>query len=171
MTTTAKKPEIDETTIATLAKEQREAKGIEVKLEESRKRLEAQAAIDLEELAPRPVRVSVRDYKIIVLKDDEGNPLLDENDKPLKGREYFDRTVTVETYVSTETFFYIVALKKRFDVAIQTGVLSEEDGARFTTEQVLEVWKKTEPHMTYEHLREILDFNKIKGIFAHFFTS
>ncbi len=41
----------------------------------------------------------------------------------------------------------------------------------FQTAQVLEMWKRTEPWMTEEKLKETLDFFKIRGLFARFFAN
>lgn len=162
----------DATLDAVLTEKQRQAQEVEISVamaqEQAAKRfLTEETGIDLEENAPEPVRVSVRDYKIVDLLDDEGNPIPDdETGKPLKRIAYYNRTAVIETFTPTEMYMKVILLQDKLK---QVNRDDKTAYIRFYAQQVLEVWKLSEPHMTEERLLKILGFPKIQELFRLFF--
>jgi hypothetical protein len=172
MSTVAKKT-VEDAVAHVQAEQQHQAEQITISLEEAQQQrieraLEADAGLDLEENAPQPVKVLCRERRLVDLLDDNGKPVLDDNGKPEQRYEYYARFALIETYVPTELLMQVMLLREKTNEMRQ---YSEVDGMAFVCEQVLKVWKLSEPNMTLERLKRILDYPKIEGLFGRFFVN
>ena len=121
-----------------------------------------------DEVLPEPIRVSLIDFKNKDTgeKDEDGNPIL--------VREPRARIAYINTYVPMKVLHRMMSSQeklRRMQGLAKAGASEEGNQVMLTwmTEQVLEVWRLTEPNMTAEKLSEGLSYQKIFGLFGRFF--
>lgn len=144
---------------------------------------EQSAAQNLDEVAPEPVSVTIREYVERTEEDAEG--------RPVTRRRLVVRSAQIETFVPMRVFNRMmasrrVALARRATLAAQradVGAWAAADAAddgdddnpaddpvmQWMQQNVLRVWQLTEPDMTADRLENGLSFQQIQGLFARFF--
>lgn len=125
-----------------------------------------------DDVLPEPVSVSLIEFKDTETgeKDDDGRPII--------VRVPRRRVAIINTYVPMKVLHRMMASQERLKQVqglqkqATAGALSEQNQEMMLSwmaDQVLEVWKLTEPWMTAEKLTEGLSFQKVFGLFNLFF--
>jgi len=125
------------------------------------------ADTNFSEVLPEPVEVDIVEYEETEIGQ---RP----NGKPIIRRDPVARTTYINTYVPMSVFHKMIASQekvKRAQAVLNDDEKSSEAMIFWMTEQVLAVWKLTEPDMDLETLVEGLTFPKILGLFSAFFGS
>ena len=132
--------------------------------QQAREVLEQAQHINLNEVAPEPVEVTLHEY----VEDPETHR-----------RKLVTTQHTIETHVPMRLFNRMIATQKRVREARTTWLANngkeepepEDDPSLvWQTQQVLAIWKLTEPEMTLERLQEGLDITQVEGLFTRFFA-
>lgn len=137
---------------------------IEITPEQTQAAMEVLGAVNLDEVTNEIVRVKIRYYKEVDMVDDDGEPLLDEDNKPLKRRKVSTRTAEILNFVPLPIYSRMQGLRDKLtggDTELQIDTM---------TDLVLAVWKLSEPWMTREKLCEGLDFSALGALFTRFFN-
>lgn len=114
--------------------------------------LQGAFAVNLDEVVIDDVVVSIVERAPVQLED--GTEIL-------KAKV---RKATISTYVPMQIFN---SMMQTYSPIAQA---EPAERLRWVAEQVLAVWKLTEPQMTLDRLVNGLDFDKISALFAHFFA-
>ncbi len=139
-------------------------------------------AQDLDEVAPEPVAVTLREYIERAETDADGHSVM--------RRRLVVRRALIETFVPMQVFNRMmadrrIALLLRAGAtgasasALPTAVAADADAADdepaddpmldWMQRSVLRVWRLTEPDMTLDRLALGLSFQQMQGLFARFF--
>ena len=137
-------------------------------IESAKEALSALTSVDsFDEMLPQPVRVSLVDFQPYEAgKDLSGQPII--RNKPVI------RTAEISTYVPMKIFHGLIASQEKLNRIRKAGAeggAPSDEMLQWMSEQVLAVWKLTEPDMTLDRLTSGLDMFKIMGLFQHFFGS
>jgi hypothetical protein len=121
---------------------------------------------DFSEVLPEPIEVTIVEYEEIQVE-------VDKHRKPIMRREPVARTTWINTYVPMRVFHQMMASQERIKRAQALNPDDSDQQAMigWMTEQVLAVWRLTEPEMTLEALVDGLSFQKVLGLFSAFFGS
>lgn len=126
--------------------------------------LEMVQAVNLDEVDIEDIEVAFVEYEEVT---DKGGR---------KRHKAHKRTAYISTYVPMRLLNKMLAsqrkaqtLKKRVDAG-QLEV-DEDPMMVWISRQVFEVWKLSEPDMTYERFEKGLDLEKVMGLFGRFFGS
>lgn len=114
--------------------------------------------VNLEEIAPEPVRVRIAHYVEEERADEDG--------VTRKHRTLKSRVATIEKYVPMVVYNRMLRTMGKMQRDKETG---NAEWLAFVSEQVLSVWKLSEPDMTAEELAEGLDLKKQQKLFDVFF--
>lgn len=126
------------------------------------------SSVNFDEVIPEPVIVSLVDY--IEYEATLG-------DQKVIRRKPVIRKAEIGTYVPMKILHRMMSSQEKIRKiqAIRSTKNGQMDGQTqqemmdWMTEQVVNVWKLTEPDMTTDRLQESLDFRKIFGLFNLFF--
>lgn len=135
---------------------------------------QAQAAIsalrieEFDEVLPVPIKVSFMDF----VPYEAGKDL---NGKPIIRNKPVPRLAEISTYVPMKIFHGLLASQRKIakirNAATKADGEIDEETFNWMAEQVLSVWKLTEPDMTFDRLVSGLDPFKLMGLFALFFDN
>lgn len=125
--------------------------------------LDQLSAVNLDEVVLESYAVKVRVYKDVEVKDDEGNPVLDDNGQPLKSRKPGTRTAHIHSMVPMSIYNEMLALDQKLDKS------DPAQSFNLMTDTVLKIWKISEPWMTKEKLLEGVEAPYILKLFRIFF--
>ena len=126
--------------------------------------LNAPTAFD--DVLPQPVRISLIEFH---------NYTVEVNGVEVIRRKPIQRIAEINTYVPLAILHRMMAgqekIKRLQKLRSQQGddTAGQQELMAWMTEQVLSVWKLTEPEMTLDGLIEGLDFKKVFGLFNLFF--
>ncbi len=135
--------------------------GIHITQEQAQAAMQTMKAVNLDEVMIEVVTVKVRHYKEETITDDDGNPLLDGQGKPLTYRVPKTRTAHIQSMVPVDIYHKVMALNNQS--------LSANEMVDAMTDIVLEIWRITEPWMDRKTLIEGLDFEGIAALSERFF--
>lgn len=150
--------------------------------------LEEQLSANLEIVAPSPVKVTI--YDVALPQGHIGHQHVDAGGNLLPHFEL--RTAVISTFVPMSVFNSMLlsrqramreARKQKIEILKQSDgspdmreMLQEEAKeteqtimSKWLLEQVLTVWKRTEPDMTLDRLENGLTFKQVMGLFNRFF--
>jgi len=133
-------------------------------------------AVNLDEVAPPPVRVPIVEYVTEPLLDGAGQPLKGPDGKPRVRRRATRRIAVIETFVPLDIYDRMLASRQRVEVLRRAkrdgpdGDEANRQGLNWMAEQVLAVWELTEPDMTLDRLRRGLDLSLVPRLFRRFFN-
>ena len=122
-----------------------------------------------DDVLPEPIQVTLVEY---VTEEYEENGKLRQRRRPAR------RTALINTYVPMRVLHSMMASQEKLrrlqnlQKEVQDGQVSsggQQAMIEWMTEQVLAVWKLTEPDMTAEALADGLSFQKVFGLFKLFF--
>lgn len=133
--------------------------------EQSEQAIKMLEAVNLDEVVIEIIQVKVREYKMVDVLDDENDPVLSDDDKPLKYRKATTRTAHIQNFVPLPVYNRMLSLQKDLNsnnLELQIPIM---------TELVLEVWKVSEPFMTSKRLQDGLEVDVIGALFRRFFTT
>lgn len=140
------------------------APGVTVTEEQAAQALESLSVVNMDEVSIERIRVKVRHYKLEDAKDDEGNPITDEETgQPLKIRKVGVRTAEIQNFVPTDLYHQVLS---------QQGKLKDapmDETMAFMDKCVLRVWQISEPWFTKKMLEEGVDFAVKIALFYRFF--
>lgn len=129
------------------------------------------ATTELEDVLPEPIRVSIVEF----LEVNVGSEA-----EPIMRRRAVPRTAEISTYVPMRVLHKMMASQERIKQIQMMGAksLAKGDGPReggqqqmleWMTNQVLDVWRLTEPDMSADRLMDGLSFQKMFALFRIFF--
>jgi hypothetical protein len=140
--------------------------------------LESVESVNLEEVTTGVVRVFIEDTRLVPLSATD-NPLDEDPDRPGYKRVPHPRIAEIRNYVPMRVFNRMLATRakvmkerKAYQTALAQG---DEDDAtadpivEWMLDQVLAVWKLSEPSMTKDRLLDGLEFEKVSALFSRFF--
>ncbi|GAC1589116.1 MAG: hypothetical protein NVS4B1_33480 [Ktedonobacteraceae bacterium] len=126
-----------------------------------------------DDVLPEPIRVSIVEFQERV-----SGQTLDNDGAPVMIRVPVARIAIIGTYVPMKVLHKMMASQEKLKriqaltaQQAEGGMSQEGQGAMlgWMVDQVLEVWKLTEPFMTSEKLAEGLSYKKVFGLFGLFF--
>lgn len=141
------------------------SEAIAITSDETKQALETLGAVNLDEVLIETITVKVRTYKEESVFDDDGNPVLDDDDTPLTYRKPSTRTARIQNFVPVPVYHRMIALRDELSNAQQQKQLE------IMADLVLGVWQVTEPWMTKKMLSEGVDFSVIGALFTRFFNT
>jgi hypothetical protein len=122
------------------------------------------SAVNLDEVTIESYAVKVRVYKDVDVLDDEGEPVLDAQGKPLKSRKPGLRTACIHSMVPMSIYNEMMSLDQKLDKADPAQSLD------LMVDVVLKVWKISEPWMDKKTLTEGVESPYIIKLFRIFFA-
>jgi len=143
----------------------------EVTVQQARTMLDQGLQINLNEVAPEAVEVSLREYVPVTEQGADGQS---------RTRNKLVTTQhLIETSVPMKLFNRMVATQKRAQEQrrvwlAKTGAENQEPEddpmLAWQLQQVFVIWRLTEPEMTLDRLEMGLDIAQVQGLFARFFA-
>lgn len=124
------------------------------------------SGVNFDEVIPEPVQVSIMEFT----PQQVG---FNEHHEPVMRNTLQKRIALINTYVPMRILHRMMATQERMKIAQAKNPDQQDQQAiiQWISEQVLEVWKLTEPDMTYDRLTTGLVFQQIVGLFNRFFAS
>lgn len=143
---------------------------IEITSEQIEQAQKTLGAVNLDEVTIEIVDVKIREYKLVDVLDDNSEPVLGDDNQPLKYRKAVTRTAHIQNFVPLPVYNKMIGYQEKMKgIPLQERVFQEQ--IPLMTGLVLEVWQNTEEWMTLKRLNEGLDFEVIVQLFQLFFNT